>query len=86
MGNSQYDPAVKGWPAWHDGRQVGAKRALKVWQIWAIRLFLDREGRMRYRAPCELNCNRFGHLWKQAGRMGKVRARPPASTGLACPG
>jgi hypothetical protein len=86
MGISQYDPAVRGWPAWHDGRQVGAKRALKVWQVWAIRLFLDREGRMRHRAPCDLNRNSFGHLWKQAGRMGKVRARPPASTGLAYSG
>ena len=44
MGISQYDPAARGRPAWNAGRQVGAKRALKVSQIWAIRFFLDREG------------------------------------------
>lgn len=36
------------------GRQVGAKRALKIKQIWAIRLFLDREGRMRDSALFDL--------------------------------
>lgn len=46
MGTSQYDPAARGRPAWNAGRQVGAKRALKVRQIWAIRFFLDREGRI----------------------------------------
>ena len=50
MGISQYDPAARGRPAWNAGRQVGAKRALKVRRIWAIRFFLDREGRMRDRA------------------------------------
>ena len=50
MGISQYDPAARGRPAWNAGRQVGAKRALKVRQLWAIRFFLDREGRMRDRA------------------------------------
>jgi len=33
MGISQYDPAARGLPAWNAGRQVGAKRALKVRQI-----------------------------------------------------
>ncbi|HWV21940.1 MAG TPA: integrase, partial [Devosia sp.] len=46
MGISQYDPAAAGRPAWNAGRQVGAKRALKIRQIWSIRFFLDREGRM----------------------------------------
>jgi hypothetical protein len=50
MGISQFDPAAKGRPA----RQVGAKRALKPRQIWAIRFFLDREGRMRDRALFDL--------------------------------
>ncbi|GAB5507881.1 MAG: site-specific integrase [Rhizobiaceae bacterium] len=54
MGISQYDPAARGRPAWNAGRQVGAKRALKVRQIWAIRFFLDREGRMRDRALLDL--------------------------------
>lgn len=47
MGISKYDPAAKGRPAWNADRQVGSKRALKPRQIWAIRFFLDREGRMR---------------------------------------
>ena len=54
MGVSHYDPAAKGRPAWNVGRQVGAKRALKPRQIWAIRFFLDREGRMRDRALFDL--------------------------------
>ena len=54
MGISQYDPAARGRPAWNAGRQVGAKPALKVRQIRAIRFFLDREGRMRDRALFDL--------------------------------
>ncbi len=50
MGISQYDPAAAGRPTWNTGRQVDAKRAFKVRQIWSIRFFLDREGRMRDRA------------------------------------
>ncbi len=53
MGISQYDPAA-GRPAWNAGKQVGAKRALKVKQIWAIRFFLHRESRMRDRALSDL--------------------------------
>ncbi|MDQ0329154.1 hypothetical protein QFZ88_001481 [Mesorhizobium sp. YL-MeA3-2017] len=49
-GISQYGPVAKGRPAWNVGKQVGAKRVLKVKQIWLIRFFLDREGRMRDRA------------------------------------
>ncbi|WP_315924157.1 tyrosine-type recombinase/integrase [Mesorhizobium sp. SP-1A] len=54
MGISKYDPAAKGRPAWNAGKQVGAKRALKVKQIWLIRFFLDREERMRDRALFDL--------------------------------
>jgi hypothetical protein len=54
MGISQYDPTAKGRPAWNAGRQVGAKRALKVRQIWAVRFFLNREGRTRDRALFDL--------------------------------
>ena len=54
MGISQYDPVAKGRPAWNAGKQVGAKRALKVEQIWLIRFFLDRGGRMRDRALFDL--------------------------------
>jgi integrase len=54
MGISQYDPTAKGRPAWNAGKQVGVKRPLKVKQIWLIRFFLDREGRMRDRALFDL--------------------------------
>lgn len=54
MGISQYDPVARSRPAWNAVRQVGAKRALKPRQIWAIRFFLDREGRMRDRALFDL--------------------------------
>lgn len=47
MGRSQYDPAVQERRAWNAGKKVGAKRALKPRQIWAIRFFLDRERRLR---------------------------------------
>ena len=30
MGIPMYDAAAKGWPVWNAGKQVGAKRALKV--------------------------------------------------------
>ncbi|RCW81280.1 phage integrase family protein [Phyllobacterium bourgognense] len=36
------------------GRKVGVKKPLKQRQIWAIRFFLDREGRMRDRALFDL--------------------------------
>lgn len=54
MGIAQYDPAAAGRPAWNVGKQVGAKRALKIKQVWSIRFFLDREGRMRDRALFDL--------------------------------
>jgi hypothetical protein len=50
MGLSQYDPAMQRRQAWNSGTKVGAKRALKLRQIWAIRFFLDRGGRLRDRA------------------------------------
>jgi hypothetical protein len=54
MGITRYDPAAAGRPAWNAGKQVGAKRALKVKQIWSIRFLLDREGQMRDRALFDL--------------------------------
>ena len=54
MGLSEYDPAGQGRRSWNAGRKVGAKRALKPRQIWAIRFFLDREGRLRDRALFDL--------------------------------
>lgn len=54
MGVEQYDPAALGGPAWNVGRMVGVKKPLNQRQIWAIRFFLDREGRMRDRALFDL--------------------------------
>lgn len=54
MGHSQYDPAMQGRPAWNAGKKVGTKRPLTQKQIWAVRFFLDREGRLRDRALFDL--------------------------------
>jgi site-specific recombinase XerC len=54
MGHSAYDPATRGRPAWNAGRKLGAKRALKPQQVWAIRFWLDRERRVRDRAMFDL--------------------------------
>ncbi len=50
MGHSDHDPAAKGQRPWNAGRMVGAKRALKPQQVWAIRFWLDQKGRLRDRA------------------------------------
>lgn len=54
MGTSEYDPIATGRRAWNSGRRVGAKRALKPRQVWAIRFFLDQHRRMRDRALFDL--------------------------------
>ena len=50
MGYSQYDPATQGRAAWNAGKTVGTKQPFTQKQIWAIRFFLDHEGRVRDRA------------------------------------
>lgn len=54
MGFSRYDAAARGRAAWNAGKTVGTKRPLTQKQIWAIRFFLDREGRVRDRALFDL--------------------------------
>jgi len=54
MGLSEFDPAVRERVSWNAGRKVGAKRALKPRQIWAIRFFLDQHGCTRDRALFDL--------------------------------
>ena len=54
MGHSEFDPAIRERRPWNAGRMVGAKRALKPQQVWAIRFWLDREGRLRDRALFDL--------------------------------
>ncbi len=50
MGHSELDPAVRERRPWNIGRTVGAKHALKPQQVWAVRFWLQREGRLRDRA------------------------------------
>jgi len=54
MGHSEYDPGVKDRRPWNAGRIIGAKRPLKPQQVWAIRFWLDREGRLGDRAMFDL--------------------------------
>jgi site-specific recombinase XerC len=54
MGHSEYNPAAKDRRPWNGGRKIGAKRALKPQQVWAIRFWLDRERRLRDRAMFDL--------------------------------
>ena len=53
-GHSEFDPGVKCKRPWNAGRKLGAKRALKPQQVWAVRFWLDREGRLRDRAMFDL--------------------------------
>jgi len=54
MTYSHMDPAMQNRAAWNAGKTVGTKRPLTQKQIWAIRFFLDREGRLRDRALFDL--------------------------------
>jgi site-specific recombinase XerC len=54
MGYSDYDPGFKERRAWNAGRKLGAKRALKPQQVWAVRFWLDCQGRVRDRAMFDL--------------------------------
>ena len=54
MGHSEYDPGFKDRRPWNAGRKLGAKRALKPQQVWAVRFWLDRERRVRDRAMFDL--------------------------------
>jgi site-specific recombinase XerC len=54
MGHSESDPVAKERRPWNAGRKLGAKRALKAQQVWAIRFWLERERRLRDRAMFDL--------------------------------
>jgi site-specific recombinase XerC len=54
MGHSAYEPSAKDRRPWNAGRIVGAKRALKLQQVWAVRFWLSRKGRLRDRAMFDL--------------------------------
>ena len=73
MGKSEFDPAGNR-PAWNAGRKVGAKRALKPRQVWAIRFFLDQHRRMRDRALFDLG-DRQQASWLRRGESQDRRSR-----------
>ena len=50
MGHSPIDPAFQERRPWNEGRLLGARRALKQQQVWAIRFWLDQHRRLRDRA------------------------------------
>jgi hypothetical protein len=50
MGQSTFDQVTNVTKAWNAGQMLGAKRALKPSQVWAIRFWFDHEGRLRDRA------------------------------------
>ena len=50
MGHSTIYPAFQEIRPWNEGWVVGAKRALKPQQVWAIRFWLDQHRRLRDRA------------------------------------
>jgi integrase len=52
MGYSDFDGHQR--QAWNVGRKVGAKRALKQKEVWAIRFWLEQAGRLRDRALFDL--------------------------------
>ena len=54
MGHSSLDPAFQEHRPWNEGRLIGAKRALKQQQVWAIRFWLDQHRRLRDRALFDL--------------------------------
>ncbi len=54
MGHSEHDPGFRDRKPWNAGRKLGAKRALKPQQVWAIRFWLDSKRRVRDRAMFDL--------------------------------
>jgi integrase len=54
MGHTRYEPVYDNRKAWNAGKMVGAKKPLKPKDVWAIRFFLEHEGRIRDRALFDL--------------------------------
>ena len=75
MGMSEFDPAASDRRAWNAGRKVGAKRALKPRQVWAIRFFLDQHGRLRDRALFDLAIDSKLGVRHRTGRIARFVER-----------
>jgi integrase len=54
MGHTTYEPVYNNRKAWNAGKTVGAKKPLKPKDVWAIRFFLEHEGRLRDSALFDL--------------------------------
>ena len=54
MGHTRYEPAYESRRPWNAGKMVGPKKPLKPKDVWAIRFFLEHEGRIRDRALFDL--------------------------------
>jgi len=76
MGHSEFGLVARDRRPWDAGRIVGAKRALKPQQVWAIRFWLSRERRLRDRVLFDLARVLRGEDpdWRSR-RGGRVRAR-----------
>jgi hypothetical protein len=63
------DPAFHQLRPWNEGGLIGAKRALKQQQVWAIRFWLDQHRRLRDRAlstsPSTASCAAV--MWSGCG-------------------
>lgn len=55
MGHSIFDDASRDRAPWNAGKKVSTKRPFTQKQIWAVRFFLDREKRVRDRAPFDFS-------------------------------
>ena len=82
MGHSPLDPGFAERRPWNEGHLIGAKRALKQQQVWAIRFWLDQHRRLRDRAlfdfaidsklrGCDIGKTRIGDVVSG----GRVRGR-----------
>ena len=54
MGHSPLHPAFQEHRPWNEARLLGAKRALKQQQVWAIRFWLDQHRRLQDAALFDL--------------------------------
>ncbi len=82
MGHSEHDPAFRDRRPWNAGRKLGAKRALRPQQVWAIRFWLDQEHRARDHALFDLaidsklrGCDIFKLRTGELVSGGQVRSR-----------
>jgi hypothetical protein len=85
MGHSEYDPVAKERRPWNAGRKLGAKRALKPQQVWAIRFWLDRERRLRDRAQCTCSIPAGSRAATARNALGDLRLLKSSSSACLPP-